>query len=288
MPTPGSFVLALQLQGSAASTRAASGGVVELVTRGQPALPGGACHSAALFGRLVGHRRPEAGRSAGSSGRRRRSLDVFRPQHQVLGGAGGLQVAGGQSPGRHVPGGLRRAEAAAPAVSTTGSPGAAAPRPTLKSLAAVDRALLRASSAEVNKLEKRVPFLATTASITPFIGLFGTVWGIMSAFSEHRRAGLDRSRGRRAGHCRSAHRDGGGSVRRHPRRLLLQPLHDQGEDLRVGDGRLRARVPEHRRKELHLDAEGSCRCRKRAAADAGAGGACRPRCPRSTSFRWWT
>ncbi len=62
------------------------------------------------------------------------------------------------------------------------SPGAPAPRPTLKSLAAVDRALLRASSIEVNKLEKRVTFLATTASITPFIGLFGTVWGIMNAF----------------------------------------------------------------------------------------------------------
>lgn len=63
------------------------------------------------------------------------------------------------------------------------SPGGAAARPTLKSLAAVDRALLRASSAEVNRLEKRVPFLATTASITPFIGLFGTVWGIMASFS---------------------------------------------------------------------------------------------------------
>ncbi|MFM8532475.1 MAG: MotA/TolQ/ExbB proton channel family protein [Acidimicrobiia bacterium] len=66
-----------------------------------------------------------------------------------------------------------------PAAAT---PGAPAPRPTLKSLAAVDRALLRASSIEVNKLEKRVTFLATTASITPFIGLFGTVWGIMNAF----------------------------------------------------------------------------------------------------------
>jgi biopolymer transport protein TolQ len=53
----------------------------------------------------------------------------------------------------------------------------------LKSLAAVDRALLRAASVEVNKLEKRVPFLATTASVTPFIGLFGTVWGIMAAFT---------------------------------------------------------------------------------------------------------
>lgn len=62
------------------------------------------------------------------------------------------------------------------------SPGAPAARPTLKSITAVDRALLRASSIEVNKLEKRVPFLATTASITPFIGLFGTVWGIMTAF----------------------------------------------------------------------------------------------------------
>ncbi len=33
------------------------------------------------------------------------------------------------------------------------------------------------------KLESRVPFLATTASITPFIGLFGTVVGIMSSFT---------------------------------------------------------------------------------------------------------
>jgi biopolymer transport protein TolQ len=56
-------------------------------------------------------------------------------------------------------------------------------RPILKSLAAVDRALLRAATAEVNKLEKRVTFLATTASITPFIGLFGTVWGILVAFN---------------------------------------------------------------------------------------------------------
>lgn len=61
-------------------------------------------------------------------------------------------------------------------------PSAPTPRPTLKSLDAVDRALLRATTVEVGKLEKRVPFLATTASITPFIGLFGTVWGIIAAF----------------------------------------------------------------------------------------------------------
>ncbi len=58
----------------------------------------------------------------------------------------------------------------------------AAGRPTLKSLDAVDRALLRATTVEMTKLERRVTFLATTASITPFIGLFGTVWGIMTAF----------------------------------------------------------------------------------------------------------
>jgi biopolymer transport protein TolQ len=61
-------------------------------------------------------------------------------------------------------------------------PAAGAARPTLKSLDAVDRALLRASTVEMTKLERRVPFLATTASITPFIGLFGTVWGIMTSF----------------------------------------------------------------------------------------------------------
>ena len=61
-------------------------------------------------------------------------------------------------------------------------PAAAAARPTLKSLDAVDRALLRATTVEMTKLERRVPFLATTASITPFIGLFGTVWGIMDSF----------------------------------------------------------------------------------------------------------
>jgi biopolymer transport protein TolQ len=59
---------------------------------------------------------------------------------------------------------------------------AAAGRPTLKSLDAVDRALIRAATAEVNKLERRLTFLATTASVTPFIGLFGTVVGITIAF----------------------------------------------------------------------------------------------------------
>jgi biopolymer transport protein TolQ len=47
---------------------------------------------------------------------------------------------------------------------------------------AADRAMRRAATLEVERLERYLPFLATTASSTPFIGLFGTVWGVMSAF----------------------------------------------------------------------------------------------------------
>jgi biopolymer transport protein TolQ len=70
---------------------------------------------------------------------------------------------------------------APPADST--KPAAPAGRPTLRSLDSVDRALLRATTVELAKLERHVPFLATVASITPFIGLFGTVWGIMGSFN---------------------------------------------------------------------------------------------------------
>ncbi len=61
-------------------------------------------------------------------------------------------------------------------------PSAPGARPTLRSLDALDRALLRASTVEVARLEHRVSLLATTASISPYIGLFGTVWGIMTSF----------------------------------------------------------------------------------------------------------
>jgi biopolymer transport protein TolQ len=46
----------------------------------------------------------------------------------------------------------------------------------------VARALRRASTQETHRLEKYLTFLATTGSTAPFIGLFGTVWGIMDSF----------------------------------------------------------------------------------------------------------
>ena len=49
-------------------------------------------------------------------------------------------------------------------------------------LPAVQRAAQIASSEELTRLERRLPWLATTGAVSPFIGLFGTVWGIIDAF----------------------------------------------------------------------------------------------------------
>jgi biopolymer transport protein TolQ len=52
----------------------------------------------------------------------------------------------------------------------------------LGDLESIERALARARTTAVTEMENRVPLLATTASAGPFIGLFGTVWGIMNSF----------------------------------------------------------------------------------------------------------
>jgi biopolymer transport protein TolQ len=52
------------------------------------------------------------------------------------------------------------------------------------SLTNVQRAMQRAASNQLTVLERHMTFLATTASVAPFVGLFGTVWGVMTAFME--------------------------------------------------------------------------------------------------------
>lgn len=52
----------------------------------------------------------------------------------------------------------------------------------IKNISGVERALERAIGIEVSRLTASMTFLATTASACPFIGLFGTVWGIMQSF----------------------------------------------------------------------------------------------------------
>ena len=53
---------------------------------------------------------------------------------------------------------------------------------TVHSAVAIQRAMQIASSEEITRLERNVPWLAITGAVTPFIGLFGTVWGIIDAF----------------------------------------------------------------------------------------------------------
>jgi len=53
----------------------------------------------------------------------------------------------------------------------------------IASLNAVTVSMQLAAGEEVRKVEKYMPWLATTGSVTPFIGLFGTVWGVMDAFT---------------------------------------------------------------------------------------------------------
>ncbi len=54
----------------------------------------------------------------------------------------------------------------------------------ITSLPALERTLERAAGVELRNVARWTPFLATTASASPFIGLFGTVWGIMVAFRD--------------------------------------------------------------------------------------------------------
>jgi biopolymer transport protein TolQ len=58
----------------------------------------------------------------------------------------------------------------------------APPSLEMRGLDNIERALNRACDTEATKLESALGFLATTGSASPFIGLFGTVWGIMNAF----------------------------------------------------------------------------------------------------------
>ena len=69
--------------------------------------------------------------------------------------------------------------------------GGAAPRLSADSSAIdnITRSLRKISTQEIDKLERNIGFLATAASTTPFIGLFGTVWGIMIAFRRIGEAG---------------------------------------------------------------------------------------------------
>jgi len=62
------------------------------------------------------------------------------------------------------------------------TPGAAPGKPQIKSMEAVERCLQRSSVVEMGRMENYLGILATIAAVSPFVGLFGTVWGIIDAF----------------------------------------------------------------------------------------------------------
>jgi biopolymer transport protein TolQ len=62
--------------------------------------------------------------------------------------------------------------------------GGDASRYRIRSMNAIERTLRRALGVELHVLTRSTQFLATTAAAAPFIGLFGTVWGIMKAFND--------------------------------------------------------------------------------------------------------
>ena len=62
-------------------------------------------------------------------------------------------------------------------------------RGTVANMVALERTLQLGISEEIAKLERAMNWLATTATVTPFIGLFGTVWGIIASFQGLGQAG---------------------------------------------------------------------------------------------------
>ena len=111
----------------------------------------------------------------------------------------------------------------------------------------VDRALRRATTSEITALERLLPYLASVGSTAPFVGLFGTVWGIMEAFFEINRA-ADLSIQTVSGPIAEALIATAiglfsGSAR-------VQLFQCTGEGVVVRDGQLLERLPQHRKTTL--------------------------------------
>ena len=115
----------------------------------------------------------------GMFGRIRRQSDQFLRLFRATRGVANPQaLASAGSPFASVyTAGYRELQSQVGGVSSNPHP------PKLKSLQAVTVSMQLASADEVRRVEKGMSWLATTGSVTPFIGLFGTVWGIIDAFA---------------------------------------------------------------------------------------------------------
>ena len=109
-------------------------------------------------------------------GKAQRESDVFLDRFKKGGGLAAIQDATANLKSSPLAGLFR---AAFREISLNPPAGESADSATISAL---DRVLRKSTSVQVTDLEKSLGFLATTAGATPFIGLFGTVWGIMNAF----------------------------------------------------------------------------------------------------------
>ena len=140
--------------------------------------------------------RPAEARGAGPWPRMRRPATSFR---------------------RSAPGASRACPPRCSAPACRMARGAGEPRRPLASSATGWNAMMRvAVAATLRTAEPGLPLLATIGSVAPFVGLFGTVWGIMNSFSGIAAEQDTAPRRRRAGHRRGAVRHRHRPGRRHP------------------------------------------------------------------------
>ena len=92
---------------------------------------------------------------------------------------------------------------------------------------ALERTLQLGMSEELTRLERNMSLLATTATVSPFIGLFGTVWGIIDAFQQLSTAGAASLRAVAPGISEASDHHGFGTGGRYSRRYFLQHVRNR-------------------------------------------------------------
>ena len=111
----------------------------------------------------------------------------------------------------------------------------------------VTRAMRRQTNVETTKLEKGITFLATTGSTCPFIGLFGTVWGIMTAFMGLSAAHTSNIQAVAPGIAEALITTAFGLVAAIPAQMFYNYSHRPGARTGDRDGKFHLRIPQHRR-----------------------------------------
>ena len=155
----------------------------------------------------------------------------------VAGGALPVAVRGARPPGS--------ARSSSPPCASGSAPSRGRAGRSRASRSASTRCWTSPSSARSSGSKSRLLFLASIGSAGPFIGLFGTVWGIMTSFTLDRRLEEHQPRGRRARHRRGAVRHRDRPVRRDPGGDRLQQAPGRGRQDTVAARSLRGRVLGH-------------------------------------------